>query len=168
MDEDGDGADAMVRDCLDRYPLLSDMAQEWCISELRNKAHQFAETGYVTAFDSASQICKTDAAVSLDLLGCITKGISHLEATEDIPYSRWGYVRMLVNPSAFPLVYGTSPVLINGNKTTLEDELVPTLRNLVPFPAQDKVIFKDENVAEQTNTEYQRLPCEVLFVDIRR
>ncbi|CEJ81140.1 hypothetical protein VHEMI01285 [[Torrubiella] hemipterigena] len=164
---DDDSARAMI-DKQHTFMPLSQKAKDWCLLELRDKARAFdEETGYVTVYESASQVCKTDKAVSPSLLTRFTQGIKHLVATEDIPFGGWRFMRLLVNPSAYPLVYGTSPILVDGSKTTeLDDEpTIPNMSSLATFPAQNHIVFSDEAAKAQTKTDHQWLPCEVSFIE---
>lgn len=167
---DDDSAEALF-DNMQQHSFLpfSQKAKDWCLLELRDKARAFdEETGYVTVSESASRACKTDKAVSPSLLARFTQGIKHLVATEDIPFGGWRFMRLLVNPSAYPLVYGTSPILVDDSKTTeLDDEptTIHSMSSLATFPAQDGIVFADATAKAQTKTDHQWLPCEVSFIE---
>ncbi|KAI0847455.1 hypothetical protein F5Y00DRAFT_241477 [Daldinia vernicosa] len=109
---------------LDGDVYLSDKMFENCIKELRDKAKQVKTTGIVTVLDAELAVAKSDTIVPPSLVDALRFGVKSLE---DVPNKDkdWhprsdGKVLDLLNPSLFPLVYGTTRVLPYG-KVPLEN-----------------------------------------------
>ncbi|KAI9645911.1 hypothetical protein NHQ30_005348 [Ciborinia camelliae] len=107
--------------------LMSEKAWDWCVKELRDKAMEFNEKGFVKALDTGSCICKSDVLVPESLGAEIRDDIAvSLERGDrDWQPKSNEQVLNLVDPSLFPLVYGKSPVLADGGQVDLDNVLGP-------------------------------------------
>ncbi|KAK3380303.1 hypothetical protein B0T24DRAFT_647581 [Lasiosphaeria ovina] len=79
-----------------------------CISELRDKAHAFAQTNCVTALDWAAGVCKSAIPAGL---------LEVLQTRAVLLYVEGSSNGDIVDPILFPLVYGRSLVLADGGHT---------------------------------------------------
>ncbi|RYP04211.1 hypothetical protein DL764_004601 [Monosporascus ibericus] len=97
---------------------FTDAMFDYCIQELREKAHKFKETGMVAVIDTEATVVKSDCAVPLELRDALRAAAFRLE---DVPdhCKDWhpdsgDKVLDLLHPSLFPLVYGRTKVLPTG------------------------------------------------------
>lgn len=98
---------------------LSPQAWAWCQAELHDKASDFKRTGYVRVFDADSRVCKFNTLIDRDLRQDTSEAFEPLVAYTPIQ-SNQKPVRQLVDPSMYPLVYGSTRVLTNGGAVGLE------------------------------------------------
>lgn len=158
--------------------LISEKAWAWCLQELRFKARRFEETGRVAALDVGSGVCKVDSLVSERTKAQIQEGLDLIRRTREGSSSD-GQAQQLIDPSLYPLVFGKTPILLNGGIVGLEklDAVytqvqpmpIPTISGQrCPFP-RDVVSHRLEIKAEYSSistqlcytTLSQWLPCEV-------
>ncbi|KAJ9136822.1 Protein of unknown function DUF4246 [Pleurostoma richardsiae] len=140
-------------------PLISDNAFDWCITELRDKAKLFEETGKTFSYDSASRCVKSDVLVSKELRDELLEGVAPLLAVPDEekdyhPGSN-DQVLNLVHPSLFPLVYGRTRVLSQGGQVDLD--------NIFASVGQGDVALVTGPESEFWSRRFQWLPCDVEF-----
>lgn len=149
--------------------LISDMAWDWCLAELRDKARRFGKTGRVLVLDSGSTVSRSDQRVPESLRKELKDAVRPLleqpDAERDWHPGSEDKVLNLVHPSLFPLVYGRTKVLANGGKVPLDfasaeppggAEIAPL--NAEAFPEKD--IHRD-----MWSQKFQWLPCEVEFTE---
>ncbi|KAI0970801.1 hypothetical protein F4678DRAFT_461931 [Xylaria arbuscula] len=104
---------------LDGDVYMSEKMFDNCIKELRDKAHEYNDTGLISILDAEIEVVKSDSAISSSLAGLLKATVKPLE---DVPehLRDWhpgsdNKVLDLLHPSLFPMVYGTSRVLPIGN-----------------------------------------------------
>jgi hypothetical protein len=157
---------------------LSQQAWDWCEAELQDKAAELKRTGYVVVFDADSRVCKSDTLIESDLREDLRDAIGHLVSSTPIVSDQMP-VRQLVDPSMYPLVYGSTRVLTNGGAVGLELENWEEYARcqIAPTPVRPTgnvyEINQDELRRRQDDrrrvkpycwsTEFQWLPCEVSF-----
>jgi hypothetical protein len=160
-------------------PLISERAWEWCLTELRDKARAFEQTGYVPAYDTGSGCIKSDSLVSEGLRKQLLQAVTLLQEVSDEekdwhPRSN-DQVLNLVHPSLFPLVYGKTVVLSQGGRVDLNNILGSCGKGVVA-PAQELKFGSPEGYASpryynrgihveasRFSTKFQWLPCELEF-----
>ncbi|KAF7173515.1 hypothetical protein CNMCM6106_007605 [Aspergillus hiratsukae] len=156
---------------------LSEPAWAWCQAELQDKASDFERTGYVIVFDADSRVCKSNTLVAPDLRKDIQEAFEPLLSSTPTD-SNQKPVRQLVDPSMYPLVYGTTRVLTNGKAVGLEIENWEGYKHcqVAPTPVKPTGIYEinQNEIARQCDdrryakpdcwsTQFQWLPCEVSF-----
>lgn len=140
-------------------PLMSDKTWDWCLAELRDKAHAFQKNGWVLACDSSSRCAKSDLLVNPELRAELLANVAPLlDAPED--KKDWhpgsdGKVLNLVHPSLFPLVYGKTRVLSKGGCVDLS--------NMFALSGQGEVAPAHNLNSHFWSSRFQWLPCEVEF-----
>ncbi|KAK0717648.1 hypothetical protein B0T26DRAFT_751682 [Lasiosphaeria miniovina] len=92
--------------------VLSRECVEYCILELRHKAHHFKRTGITPTLDATFSIAKSDVLVPLELHSALRGAFFQLQ-TDQSSNPDWhpntnNKVQDLVHPSMYPLVYGRS------------------------------------------------------------
>ncbi|OTB04123.1 hypothetical protein M426DRAFT_23241 [Hypoxylon sp. CI-4A] len=97
---------------------MSNKMFRMCLNELREKAEHFKKTGYVTVLDAELAVAKSDTVIPPSLLEALKEDA---KALEDVPDEKklWHpssgkKVLNLIDPTMFPLVYGTTRVLPHG------------------------------------------------------
>lgn len=140
-------------------PLISPLAWEWCLRELREMTTFLKKYGFVTTLETCSLCAKADDLIDEGLRQELLTGVMPLldikdEAKDWHPNSN-NQVLNLVHPSLFPLVYGRTQVLQSG-RIGLQDYL--------------SSCGKGEIAPEQTiesghySSRFQWLPTEVKFI----
>lgn len=155
-------------------PLISDMAWDWCLTELRDKARRFEGTGRVLVFDAGSRISKSDRRVTEALRQELKEAVRPLlerpDSERDWHPDSDDKVLNLVHPSLFPLVYGRTKVLVNGGTVPLnfssagpygEAETAPYIEQ----PPPNRNPGWNQPVREMWSRKFQWLPCEVEFTE---
>lgn len=150
---------------------------DWCISELRHKATFFAASlaspPPIIVYDG--NVIKSDFAVSQELKLELQRAVIAFEERIPERLKDWHpnseeKVWDLVHPSLFPLVYGRTRVLANGETTSLEDfvhrcgqgEIVP-----VPDAADTQEfigklhLWISDDLKNPFSAKFQWLPSEV-------
>lgn len=152
---------------LDFTPNMAD----WCIDELRHIASIYSASpgDPPPIFVYNGDVVKSDTAVSPELKQAFQEEVGRFEAAVPEKFKDWhpgsdGKVLDLVHPSLFPLVYGRTRILHEGESTTLvnciercgEGEIVPQPPLEDTFESPMKIerfrVFSDK---------FQWLPCEV-------
>ncbi|KAF3401652.1 hypothetical protein F1880_009974 [Penicillium rolfsii] len=146
--------------------LISDLAWDWCISELRDKAKLWRITGHLLVFDSSSAVCQADVSgVSWE---DFRRQVAHLgpQADQESP---------LVDPFLYPLVYARSPVLSQGGHVTLRELwcLTGQVDKEPPPHPFDQLGRRPIDLSRRVgyggpescySNRFQWLPCEVEFL----
>lgn len=145
---------------------------QWCFDELRYKASLFPEAPLppppIVVFNG--NVVKSDTAVSLQLKQAIQDAVRKFESGIPDGLKDWHpgsdeRVWDLVHPSLFPLVYGRSRVLVNGETTTLDDFIERCGQGeIADEPTFDDSQYRYSRVVPMDNAyskNFQWLPCEV-------
>ena len=152
----------------------------FCIAELQIRAATFEKHGYVVAYDG--DVVKSDTAVSEDVTAALRHAVKILE---DVPEKQmdWhpgsdGKVLDLVHPSLFPLVYGRSRVLEQGQTMDLDKCLEFAGTGIaIREPPEGEAKAPDgkrnhhwsdyhsEFRGAEYSLKYQWLPCDVVLED---
>lgn len=145
---------------LDFTPKMAD----WCIEELRHfgSIHSTSLGNPPPIFVFNGDVVKSDTAVSSDLKHALQEEVKRFEAATPKHLKDWHpgsdeKVLDLVHPSLFPLVYGKTRILHEGETTTLANciercgagEIVPQTPD--NYGTQDRTF----------SNKFQWLPCEV-------
>jgi hypothetical protein len=104
-------------------PLISEKAWTLCVKELRDKALDFREKQHIRVLDTGTCVCKSDTADLTALSKAFQQSVpSVLEQQQDWGKLDWrsNQVLSLIDPSLFPLIYGRSPILLDGGKVDLQ------------------------------------------------
>lgn len=165
------GREAMIN------KLIDETAWKWCIAELRDKARVYEEKKHVLVLDAVSSVCKSDDLVPETIRGRLKAATEPLrnepdrrgcpandavvkdpkeperfaerENTPDYTLNINHQVSDLVNPSRWPLLYGTTQVLSNGGATNLDNMFGSDATQTAP--------------PEGWSEMHAWLPCEVEF-----
>ncbi|OQO14420.1 hypothetical protein B0A48_01297 [Cryoendolithus antarcticus] len=149
-------------------PFISDRAWEWCVLELRGKAKLTKERGFTTTLETGSACAKADSLVDEHWRIELTRKANsllhvHPEHKDWHPGSN-EQVLNLVHPSLFPLVYGRTAVLQQGQVG---------LRNCVDYVGRGTPV--EESISKPPadgrraqdgatfSSKFQWLPAEVRF-----
>ncbi|KFY49141.1 hypothetical protein V495_00697 [Pseudogymnoascus sp. VKM F-4514 (FW-929)] len=158
--------------------VISERAWDWCILELRDKALVFDENRFVRVFDAGSAVCKSDVLVSESARLKLMDGIAPLlkrpfsDRNKETP----------VDPSLFPLAYGKTSILTEGQvclRTAVESfgtgKLSPRqvdkrldLSGVDSWIDASRLISIESDEPDDVrpylwSSNYQLLPCEVEF-----
>ena len=135
---------------------------DWCVEELRYNASLIQpDTPTPPIFVYNGDVFKSDNAVSAELKKALQENVAEFESKITAKLKDWHpgsnqKVWDLVHPSLFPLVYGRTRVLSDGETTTLE--------NCIERCGQGKVTSipaKEETEDGSFSAKFQWLPCEV-------
>ena len=153
-------------------PLISPLAWEWCLQELRDKTVFLAEHGFIKTLDTGSACAKADDLIDDELRDELLAGVKPLldvkENAKDWHPNSNNQVLNLVHPSLFPLVYGRTHVLQEG-LVGLSDCVESCGKGIVaPVPTIEPRQRSYGYIADETNKErfsarFQWLPAEVKF-----
>ncbi|KAF8971372.1 hypothetical protein BDZ97DRAFT_1237314 [Flammula alnicola] len=151
---------------------------DWCIEELRYKAtlvpNPPATPPPIIIYNG--DVVKSDAALSTEFKQALQQAVAKFESSIPDKFKDWHpgsdeKVWDLVHPSLFPLVYGRTRVLENGETTTLDDCIERCGQGKVAeVPPEDATteIGADQGPSWQPNplrkpysAKFQWLPCEV-------
>jgi hypothetical protein len=172
------GQEAMRRD------LISPKTWDWCLLELQDKARSYQSTGRILVYNAGVVICKSDLIVDTETRTVIRDEISNLKsssssdtAAKNLPFDFARQTRRLVNPLMYPLIYGKSRVLAQGETVPLNDMFQHISKcNIAPdIPVTGRYLLLGTNCyglrweeqfrrGSAWSTNYQRLPCEVDFL----
>ncbi|KAB5545812.1 hypothetical protein GE09DRAFT_220286 [Coniochaeta sp. 2T2.1] len=139
-------------------PLISEATWDWVLEELRDKATEFATSGKVLALDSHARLAKSTpgANVRAELIANVAPLLSLPEEKRDWHPGSGNQVLNLVHPSLYPLVYGRTRVLTQGDRVDLPEMLASC--------GQGEVAVRTEHeLGRAWSTRFQWLPCEVEF-----
>ncbi|EWZ49067.1 hypothetical protein FOZG_00037 [Fusarium oxysporum Fo47] len=142
-----------------------------CISELRNKAELYEETGLMPVYDYTTTVIKSDGLLTPDLAKALQEGVNPLE---DVPpeLKDWHpnskeQVLDIVHPSLRPLIYGRSRVL-NDRVIEVDNALASCGTGVVlraPGSEQTTHIIGEGGFCEDEvvvlSNKFQWLPCDV-------
>jgi hypothetical protein len=152
---------------LDFTPRMADC----CIDELRHMASIY--TAYAgdppPIFVYNGDVVKSDTAVSPELKRALQEEVQRFEDAIPEKLKDWhpgsdDKVLDLVHPSLFPLVYGRTRILHEGQTTTLANCIESCGKGeIVPQPPNNEIF---ENSTRSNNSKvfsrkFQWLPCEV-------
>lgn len=161
--------------------VISERAWDWCILELRDEALTFDEDRFVRLFDAGSAVCKSYVLVSESARLKLKDGIAPLlkrpisDRNQETP----------VDPSLFPLAYGKTSVLTEGQvclRAAVEtfgtgklsprqlDERLDTSGVDYRIDAGHAYVFVESDEDDDVrpflwSSNYQLLPCEVEFFE---
>jgi hypothetical protein len=172
------GQEAMRRD------LISPKTWDWCLWELQDKARIYQSTGRILVYNVGVVISKSDLIVDRatrtilrDELLDLTSPLSDT-AAKNLTFDSARQTRRLVDPLMYPLIYGKSRVLAQEETVSLNDMFQHISKcTIAPdIPVTGRYLLLGTNYyglkwEEQTrrgsawSTNYQRLPCEVDFLD---
>lgn len=161
--------------------VITERAWDWCILELRDKALTFDKDRFVRLFDAGSAVCKSDVLVSeyarLKLKDDISPLLKRpiLDRNQETP----------VDPSLFPLAYGKTSMLTEGQvclRAAVEwfgtgklsprqlDERLDTSGVDSRIDARHGYVFVESDEIDDLrrflwSSNFQLLPCEVEFYE---
>ncbi|KFZ15934.1 hypothetical protein V502_05326 [Pseudogymnoascus sp. VKM F-4520 (FW-2644)] len=160
--------------------VISGRAWDWCILELRDKALTFDKDRFVRLFDAGSAVCKSDVLVPESTRLNLKDGIAPL-LKRSISYRNQ---EALVDPSLFPLAYGKTSVLTEGQVCLHDavesfgggkisprqpDERLNTSAVDFNIKAGYADVFESEEDDDLRrffwSSNFQLLPCEVEFYE---
>ena len=104
--------DAMVQ----HKGLMSELAFDWCIEELKDNAKSYSETGFVKTLESGFRCMKSDTIISDQLRDELKRAVQRLFQTAEQNEHRhpFGKFYKVLTPSLYPLIYGKTRVLPAG------------------------------------------------------
>jgi hypothetical protein len=153
-------------------PLISSMAWDWCLRELREKTEFLAEHGFIKTFETGSACAKADGLIDDDLRDELLAGVEPLlnvkESAKDWHPNSNDQVLNLVHPSLYPLVYGRTHVLQEG-LVGLSDCVescgkgVLTQEPTIEPPKKSYGYNTHASRDDRFSTRFQWLPAEVRF-----
>ncbi|KIM39109.1 hypothetical protein M413DRAFT_447453 [Hebeloma cylindrosporum] len=160
---------------------FTDAMADWCIEELRYKATLVPEAPAcpppLVVYNG--DVVKSDTAVSTELKASLQHAVKVFQDKVPERLKDWHpgsneKVWDLVHPSLFPLIYGRTRVLTNGETTTLEDCIkrcgqgeiaeVPPEEQTVEARANSGSGYTwqpDYHIQNPFSAKFQWLPCEV-------
>ncbi|KAF8885258.1 hypothetical protein CPB84DRAFT_1788555 [Gymnopilus junonius] len=152
----------------------------WCIEELKYKASLLpedpAEHPPIIVYNG--DVVKSDVAVPPELKKELQEAVKEFEAKIPERLKDWHpgsdeKVWDLIHPSLFPLIYGRTRVLANGEATTLEDCITRSGEGeIAPIPGEDDThefgkppvhfySWQQNYLKKPFSAKFQWLPCEV-------
>ena len=155
---------------------------DWCIEELRHKATLVPEAPAIPPplVVYNGDVVKSDTAVSAELKTALQDAVKVFQDKVPERLKDWHpgsneKVLDLVHPSLFPLIYGRTRVLTNGEMTTLEDCIERCGQGeITEVPPEEQTVEARVNAGspytwwqEQLppkkpfSAKFQWLPCEV-------
>jgi len=153
-------------------PLISPLAWDWCVRELRDKTVFLSEHDFIRTLETGSACAKADNLIGDDLREELLAGVKPLldvkENEKDWHPNSNEQVLNLVHPSLFPFVYGRTQLLQEGlvglsdcvescGKGRVVEE--PTLH-----PRERSFSYRhQEDGSARFSTRFQWLPAEVKF-----
>lgn len=153
------------KEAMARFSLVSLKAWDWCVAELRDKVHQFQETGLVVVLNASSGVCKSDSSIPHTLTTEILKFVNRA-IEERVDEMEWQpntdqQVWSLLDPSLYPLISQRTRVLIESGTVPLERTLDAYGQGQVaPLPERARPVWARTDTFSET---YQWLPCELTF-----
>ena len=163
----------------DDHDFTNSMA-DWCIEELRYKATLVPEPPAspppLVVYNG--DVVKSDTAVSVELKTALQDAVKVFQNKVPERLKDWHpgseeKVWDLVHPSLFPLIYGRTRVLANGETTTLEDCIERCGQGeIAKVPPEKETVEKKNGNSSYTSPDnsdlktpfsakFQWLPCEV-------
>ncbi|KAF9523657.1 hypothetical protein CPB83DRAFT_886802 [Crepidotus variabilis] len=152
---------------------MTEKMADYCIDELRNLATIHAAEAPVIVFPG--HVVKSDTAVSSELHKALQETVATFEAATPKGFKNWcpgsnEIIWDIVDPSLWPLVYGRSRVLLEGQIASLEDCIDRCGQGEVPPvpPDEETTDFGElrfswgpESTSKAYSNKFQWLPCEV-------
>ncbi len=147
---------------------------DWCLAELRHKASLIPEGSVpppIVVYNG--DVVKSDSALSVDFKAALQNAANDFESRIPDRLKDWHpgtdkKVWDLVHPSLFPLVYGRTRILENGEITNLEDCIERCGEGTIsriPGAAEASVRwqgeYSDSGIERAYSRKFQWLPCEV-------
>ncbi|THY69435.1 hypothetical protein D6C87_08037 [Aureobasidium pullulans] len=159
-----------------RSRLISPKTWDWCLSELQDKARIFQSSGRILVYNTGVAVCKSDVVLDKEVQTdvkyelSVIESSSHSDTTAIESLSDTSrQTRRLVDPLLYPLIYGKSRVLSEGNTHTGKCSIAPEVRvlgcwfrhgtNYLGRSTRDEQLQKGSS----WSTNFQRLPCEMDF-----
>ncbi|THY37418.1 hypothetical protein D6C99_09697 [Aureobasidium pullulans] len=167
-----------------RSRLISPKTWDWCLSELQDKARIFQSSGRILVYNTGVAVCKSDVVLDKEVQTdvkyelSVIESSSHSDTTAIESLSDTSrQTRRLVDPLLYPLIYGKSRVLSEGNTVPLKNMFkhtgkcsiapeVPVLgrrfrhgTNYLGRSTRDEQL----QTGSSWSTSFQRLPCEMDF-----
>lgn len=153
-------------------PLISPLAWDWCVRELRDKATFLSEHGFIKTLETGSACAKADDLIDGDLRDELLAGVKPLlevKANEkDWHPNSNEQVLNLVHPSLFPFVYGRTQLLQEG-VVGLSDCVEScgkgtVVKEPILHPPERPFSYRhQEDGSARFSTRFQWLPAEVKF-----
>ena len=147
---------------------LSESMVDWCIDEVRYRASKVSDpTNPPPVFVFHGDVYRSDNAVSPGLKRELEAAVQDFESKIPETKKDWHpgsneQVWDLVHPSLFPLVYGRTRILPDGQKTTLEDCISRSGEGVtIPVPLNKEIRESRSMRHNPFSKKYQWLPCEV-------
>ncbi|OQE21849.1 hypothetical protein PENSTE_c011G01232 [Penicillium steckii] len=145
--------------------LINEKTWDWCLQELQDKARQFDRDGSLVVFNTMSGICKSDTAISSERRSQLSRSIDILysQVIQQGPFSP---VVNVVDPSLFPLVYGRTKILVEGQACGMDEDFWSSCIKEHPIIPSPTPILVDERSPWYPyiwSSKFQWLPCEVEF-----
>ncbi|KAI4835426.1 hypothetical protein E4T44_08578 [Aureobasidium sp. EXF-8845] len=165
--------------------LISPQTWVWCLSELQDKARMFQSSGRILVYNTGVAICKSDVVVDEEtrtlikdelwvLESSLPSDAAALDPSPDTPRQ----IHRLIDPLLYPLIYGKSRVLAEGEIVPLDDMFQHTSKcNIAPnipvegnhlllgpawYGCSEWEMHRERGLSWSTN--FQRLPCEIDFL----
>lgn len=148
--------------------LINDKTWDWCLQELQDKARQFDRDGRLVVFNTSSGVCKSDSAISSDLKSQLSNSVDLL-SHQAIRQKSESAVVNLVDPSLFPLVYGRTKILVNGQSCGMDENSWSSRSEECPIVSEHPQLAKGgsswtwDSGRYIWSSKFQWLPCEVEF-----
>jgi hypothetical protein len=161
-----------------QIPLMSVKAWDWCLMEVQDKARTFEKTiPGVLILDNDSRVWKSDVFVDNVFRQEFKVAVEPLMAVpneqKDWHPNSNEQVLNLVHPSLYPLVYGRTPVLLDGGHTNLNNLTPYANTSIAPIPerpsdSNQELDIQDRRLEARWSYKFQWLPCEVEFAGVAR
>jgi len=162
-----------------RERLMSRRAWAWCVEELRDKAVEFARTGRVAVYDAGPRISKSRRDILGPTGAKLKVLVQSMVDNTDLEDSNWRLdkddrILNIVDPSLYPLVYGLTKVLPDGEEVSLDNlwqkidcgpqsVVTPHLLDMKEVLGDNYwPRWSDEKFWRYSN-KFQWLPCDVKF-----
>jgi hypothetical protein len=148
--------------------LINDKTWDWCLKELQDKAQQFDREGRLVVFNTSSDVCKSDTAISSDLKSQLPNFVDLL-SHQSVRQKSESAVVNLVDPSLFPLVYGRTKILVGGQSCGMdENSWSSRSKKKGPIVSELPQLAKGTALSKGCgryiwSLKFQWLPCEVEF-----
>ncbi len=136
----------------------------YCLEELKHKAEVYKKTGCINLFHG--DVVKSDVVIPNHLQAALKVAVAPLENFPTFSEKDWHpesdeKVLDIVHPSLFPLVYGTSRIVVDEKKP-LDRETglrMSGAGEIVPVPAKEEQGRAFYGAA--FSRKFQWLPCDV-------
>lgn len=133
--------------------LLSQRAWDWCLKELRDKAGEFAQTGRVAVYDAGPRVVKS--RLNCGRLKALVQEFIHSADDDDgCQLDQDGQVLNIIDPSLYPLAYGVTEVLPDGEEVDPDDLWEKMNQGCRSVAAPDVV----EDIFRQAGQDMERAP----------